>query len=297
MDRKSHAALLSIGSNIALVALKLVVGLVSGSVGVLSEAIHSGIDLLAAGMAFVAIRTASKPADKDHAYGHGKFENLSGAIEAALIFLVAAFIAHEAFTRLIHPAAPPRVDWGLAVMLLSSILNFFVSRHLFKVAQETGSIALEADAHHLSTDVFTGMAIFVGLGLVRITGLALFDSLTALGVSILIVGIAWQVLQRSMSDLVDSSLPPEEIAIIEAIIARHAPPILEHHDLKTRRSGANRHVEVHLTVPDDMTAREAHNVGESIEQAICKALPGAQVLTHMDVGEIDAETGSLRLTP
>lgn len=297
MDRKARAALLSVGSNTALVALKLVVGLASGSVSVISEAIHSGIDLLASILAFFAVRTASKPADEDHSYGHGKYENLSGALEAGLILVAAGLIAHEAIVRLGGHGPAPEVELGLAVMLFSSVVNFFLSRYLFKVAKETDSAALEADAHHLSTDVYTGMGIFVGLGLVRLTGLAIFDSLTALGVAGLIVWIAWGVLRNSMGALLDTSLPASEIAEIERILKEHAPPILDYHDLRTRKSGAHRHIDVHLTVPDEMTAREAHNVAEDIEQAISRILPNAQILTHIDVGEIDQATGSVHRTP
>lgn len=296
MERKSRAALISVGSNTTLVAIKLVVGLASGSVSVISEAIHSGIDLLAAIIAFFAVRTASKPADEDHAYGHGKYENLSGTIEAALIFVAAAMIAHEAIMRLGSHEPAPQVEWGLAAMLFSSVVNVFVSRYLFRVAKETDSVALEADAHHLATDVYTSMGIFVGLAMVRITGLAIFDSLTALGVAGLIVWIAWGVLRNSMGALLDTSLPSSEIAEIERILSEHSPPLLEHHDLRTRKSGAHRHIDVHLTVPDEMTAREAHNVGDSIEQAIHAILPNAQVMTHIDVGEIDETTGCLRRT-
>ncbi len=291
MDRKSRAALLSVASNTGLVGLKLGVGLFTGSVGVLSEAIHSAIDLLAAGMAFFAVRAASKPADEDHAYGHGKYENLSGMLEAALIFVAAVLIAFEAVDHIRHAAPPPVVDLGLWVMAASSGVNFVVSRYLFKVAREEDSAALEADAHHLSTDVYTSLGIFAGLLLVKVTGLGVFDALTALGVAVLISRIAWDIFAHSTGILLDTSLPTEERAEIERILADHTPPLIDYHDLRTRKSGAHRHVDVHLTVPAEITAGEAHAIAEQIERAIGEALPNTQVITHVDVGGVDALTG------
>lgn len=293
MDRKSRAALLSVVSNAALVALKLGVGLVTGSVGVMSEAIHSGIDLLAAGMAFFAVRAASKPADEDHAYGHGKYENLSGMVEAALIFVAALFIAFEAIDHMRHGAPAPEVGWGLAVMATSSLVNFLISRYLFRVAQEEDSAALMADAHHLSTDVYTGLGIFVGLLLVKVTGMGLFDALTALGVALLIAKIARDVLRHSLGILLDTSLPVHERAEIERILEGFAPPLLDYHDLRTRKAGAHRHVDVHLTVPAEITALEAHDIADRVERTIARALPNTQVITHVDVGGVDALTGQL----
>lgn len=296
VDRKARAALLSVASNTLLVGLKLVVGLWTGSVGVISEAIHSGIDLLASAMAFWAVRAAAKPADDDHAYGHGKYENLSGAIEAALIFVAAGMIAYEAIGRLLRPGHVPEVDPGLAVMAISCIVNLFLSRYLFRVARETDSAALEADAHHLSTDVYTGLAIFGGLALVRLTGLQAFDALTALAVAGLIAKIAWDLARRSTGALLDISLPTEEVAVIDRTIRRYMPPLLDYHDLRTRKSGAMRHVDVHLTVPGDMSVLAAHDLADSVERDIQLELGHTYVITHIDVGEIDRSTGLVNRT-
>lgn len=293
MDRKARAALLSVFSNALLVALKLIVGLVTGSVGVLSEAIHSGIDLLAAAMAFFAVRAASKPADEDHAYGHGKYENLSGMVEAGLIFVAAALIAYEAIGKMREAAPAPEVGWGLAVMALSSAVNFGISRYLFRVAKEEDSAALMADAHHLSTDVYTGLGIFAGLLLVKITGMGIFDAITALGVALLIAQIAREVLRHSLGILLDTSLPANERLAIEHILDGFSPPLLEYHDLRTRKAGAHRHVDVHLTVPAEITAGEAHDIAHRVEEAIASALPNTQVITHVDVGGVDAATGKI----
>lgn len=293
MDRKSRAALFSVGSNALLVGLKLAVGLMTGAVSVISEAIHSGIDLLASAMAFVAVRAASQPADDDHAYGHGKVENLSSALEAALIFVAAILIAREAIQKFMSHEGPEHIGWGLAVMIFSSGLNFFISRYLFRVAKETDSPALEADAHHLATDVYTGLGIVVGLALVQLTGIKEFDALAALGVAVLIAKIAWDLTRQATGALLDISLPPEELQVIEGIIRAHCPPVLEFHDLRTRKSGATRHIDVHLTVPASMTILASHEVAEQVEAAILAALPNATVMTHMDAGEIDGKTGTL----
>lgn len=293
LDRKASAALLSVASNALLVAMKLTVGLFTGSVGVISEAIHSGIDLLASAMAFWAVRVAAKPADDDHAYGHGKVENLSGAVEAALIFVAAGMIAYEAIHRLIHPGAAPEVGLGLAAMAISCVVNFFLSRYLFCVARETDSAALEADAHHLSTDVYTGLGIFGGLALVRITGLDVFDALTALAVAGLIARIAWDLARRATGALLDISLPADEVAVIALTIRKFMPPLLDYHDLRTRKSGAMRHVDVHLTVPGEMTVLAAHDLADAVERDIRQHLGHCDVMTHIDVGVIDRATGLL----
>lgn len=295
--RKQWAAAFSIGSNGVLVALKIVVGLFTGSIGILSEAIHSGIDLLASIMALVAINQASKPADAGHAYGHGKIENLSGSVEAALILVAAILIVLEAVTRIRAHAPAPQVDLGLAVMTYSCLQNWFVSRYLLKVARETGSPALEADGHHLSTDVLTGLGVLAGLVLVHVTGRSEFDAITALGVAVLIARLAWSVTRTSVADLLDASLPDGELAVIEGILQARIPPLLDYHDLRTRRSGNQRHVDVHLTFPAHMLVGEAHAVAHGLELAIAQALPGSLVLTHLDSGEIDQRTGELRRSP
>ncbi len=296
LDRKSRAALVSVGSNTVLVALKLAVGIFTGSVGVISEAIHSGIDLIASAMALWAVRAAAKPADDDHAYGHGKYENLSGAIEAALILVAAGMIAYEAIERLFEPGHSVAVDLGLAVMAFSCLVNTVVSRYLFRVARETDSAALEADAHHLSTDVYTGMGIFAGLALVRITGLPIFDALTALAVAVLIAKIAWDLAMASTGALLDISLPAEEVALIDRVIRRYMPPFLDYHDLRTRKSGSMRHVDVHLTVPGNMSVLAAHDLAEAVERDLCQELGNVNVMTHIDVGLVDRVTGTVRRT-
>ncbi|HEY9855576.1 MAG TPA: cation diffusion facilitator family transporter, partial [Stenomitos sp.] len=169
--------------------------------------------------------------------------------------------------------------------------NFAISRYLFRVAHEEDSAALMADAHHLSTDVYTGLGIFAGLLLVKVTGMGIFDALTALGVALLIAKIARDVLRQSLGVLLDTSLPVNERLAIEHILDGFSPPLLDYHDLRTRKAGAHRHVDVHLTVPAQITAGEAHDIAESVEQAIVEAFPNAQVITHIDVGGVDAATG------
>ena len=216
--RKSSVALLSVTSNTALVLLKLTVGIVIGSVSVISEAIHSGVDLLAAVIALFAVRTSGKPADTEHPFGHGKVENISGTVEALLIFLAAGWIIFEAVKKLRNPEPLEDVSWGVAVMTVSSAANILVSRSLFKVGKETDSVALQADAWHLRTDVYTSAGVMAGLAIIWIGKLVLpgtdldwVDPVAAIGVALLIIKAAYKLTVESSRDLLDVSLPKDEV--------------------------------------------------------------------------------------
>ena len=238
---KSNAARLSVLSNASLVALKLGVGLWIGSVAVVSEAIHSGIDLLAALVAWYAVRMADAPPDHDHPYGHGKVESISGTVEALLIFLAGAWIVVEAARGIVRGTKSESVGWGVAVMGLSAAVNVFVSRHLLRIAKEHDSVALEADAHHLSVDVYASVGVFVGLGLVALTGWHVLDPLVAIGVGLLIVHTAYDITKRAFAPLLDATLPAEEVDAIEAALKRD-PRVRGYHHLRTRKAGAVRFV-------------------------------------------------------
>ena len=283
--RRSRAAVLSMGSNLFLTVLKLTIGLQIGSIGVISEAVHSSVDLVASGLAFLAIRAAAKPADHDHAYGHGKYENLSGLAEGALILVAGVILAWEAVPRLLAGGRPPQVDLGLVAIGASCVVNLFVSAYLHRVAREEGSPALEADAQHLSSDVITGAGVLLGLGLVQLTHLALFDGLTALVVSLWILRIGYRIVAAALAHLVDESLPAEEVAEVELILQAFEKDLLDWHDLKTRRSGSHRYMDVHLVVPGDITAKEAHRIADAIERTLVERFPGANVMTHVDVAD------------
>ena len=247
LRRKSFVALLSVVSNSTLVVLKLVVGFAISSVSVISEAIHSGVDLLAAVIAFVSVRTSGRPADEDHPFGHGKIENLSGAIEAILIFVAAIWIVREAVERLLHPPAESMVaDWGIVVMLVSATANWVVSRMLMKVGKETDSIALRADAWHLRTDVYTSVGVMVGLGVIWAgnlvypdLNLAWLDPVVAIGVALLIVKAAWDLTSESVRDLLDVRLPRSDEEWILALV-RRKPIVFGFHGLRTLKAGRMR---------------------------------------------------------
>jgi cation diffusion facilitator family transporter len=245
--RKASVARLSVISNTTLMLLKLAVGLVIESVSVISEAIHSGMDLLAAIIALFAVKISGIPADQHHPFGHGKVENISGTVEALLIFLAAIWIIYEAVKKLLNPQPLEDVGWGVAVMLVSAIVNIIVSRMLFKVGKETDSVALQTDAWHLRTDVYTSAGVMAGLGIIWL-GSFLFpganldwvDPVAAIFVALLIIKAAYKLTLESARDLVDVSLPLEEEDEISRIIASFTPTIRGFHRLRTRKSGQYR---------------------------------------------------------
>jgi len=292
--KKAAAATLSVASNSCLVVLKLVVGTLIGSVSVISEAIHSAVDLVAALIALVAVRKSGKPPDAEHPYGHGKVENVSGAIEALLIFVAAGWILYEAVGKLRHPEPVEAVGWGVGVMLLSSVVNILVSRQLFKVGEETDSIALKADAWHLRTDVYTSAGVMVGLGLIWLGGklwpgtdLHWIDPVAAIAVALLIIKAAYDLTRDSARDLLDTKLPEKEEQWIRDFIASHQGVALGIHDFRTRKSGADRFVEFHVLVPGDLTVAEAHDDTAALSAGIKERFPGTAVTIHIDPCHLD----------
>ena len=279
---KTSAAGLSILSNSALITLKVVVGLVTGSVSVLSEGIHSGVDLLAALIAFFSIRSAVKPPDEDHQFGHGKIENVSGTIEALLIFVAAALIVYQAAEKIRAGTGLVSIDLGIGIMAVSAVVNFFVSRHLHKVARSTDSVALEADAWHLTTDVYTSLGVMAGLVVVRLTGLSILDPIIAIGVAALILRAAWGITRKSVGGLLDVRLPITEEEIIKASITEHLGEVVGFHKLRTRKSGSQRHIDVHLVLPKSTTLEEAHSLCDHLERDIREKLPDVLITIHCE---------------
>ncbi len=219
--KKIRAAQLSIVSNVSLIIMKVFAGIITGSVSIISEAIHSAMDLLASIIAFFAVRISGKPADTEHPFGHGKFENVSGVIEALLIFGAAIWIVYEALDKLLHVGHMTysgSFTIGIIVMLISGVVNYFVSRHLYNVAKETDSIALEADALHLKADVYTSVGVGLGLLLIQFTGLYFLDPIIAILVALFIVREAYQMLLKAFNPLLDSSLNDEELKYVEETI-------------------------------------------------------------------------------
>jgi cation diffusion facilitator family transporter len=281
---KARAAWVSIGSNSLLIVFKLVVGLMSGSIGIISEALHSGSDLVASFIALVSVRAAAKPADPSHRYGHEKVENVSGILEGLLIFAAAVVIVVEAVHKLIDGVHIDHLPLAIGVMVVSAVANLVVSKgYLYPVARRTDSAALEADAAHLLTDVYTSAGIAAGLVLVRITGYTFFDPVLAICVAVLIMWTAWRLVSRSTRVLLDEALPDDELELIRGKVAEHRGElIIGYHKLRTRRAGSKRHIDLHITVPDEMTVGEAHDIAEHISTDIAELLPHTEVLVHVE---------------
>ena len=287
--QKLFVAVLSVLSNTTLVILKLIVGVIIGSVSVLSEAIHSGVDLLASVIALLAVSKSSKPEDQDHSYGHGKYENLSGATEALLIFVAAAWIIFEAIHKLFNPQPIEAVGWGVGVMLFSSVVNIVVSRFLFRVGQKSDSIALQADGWHLLTDVYTSAGVMVGLLVLWFGEWFMpqldwhwIDPVAALVVALLIIKAAYQLTVKSISDLLDVSLPPEEEIWVKNKIKEMYPQVRGFHNFRSRKSGATRFVEFHLMLEATLSVQNSHAVSEKIEREINCLFKDSKVMVHIE---------------
>lgn len=284
-----RAAGLSVISNAILVALKLSVGLLIGSVSIMSEAIHSGVDLLAAVIAVFAVRTSSLPADAGHSFGHGKIENISGTVEALLIFVAAGWIIFEAIQKFFHPQPIAYLGWGVAVMLISAAANFAVSGLLFKVGRETDSIALQADGWHLRTDVYTSIGVMASLSLIWIgnrffpgPNLDWLDPAAALGVSVLIIGAAYRLTVQSARDLMDVRLPPEEETWILYLIKTYRPVVQGFHKLRTRKAGNFRFIEFHINVDPEMSVEASHRITDELSESIKRHFLKASVTIHIE---------------
>ena len=287
MNRAAGTARLSILSNTLLILMKLAVGIVSGSVSIISEAIHSLMDLAAAIMAFFSIRIASRPADADHQYGHGKMENVSGVIEAALIVVAAGLIIMESIRKLITHGPVEHIEICVAVMAASGIVNLFVSRRLYKVARQERSVALEADALHLKTDVYTSFGVGGGLLVIlliqkifRAPWATALDPVVAMVVAAFIVREAWEMLRSAFAPLVDASIPPAELELLKRRIELY--PQVHVHAVRTRSSGKTRYVDFHLVVPESMSVKAAHELCDEIERELGRELPNTSVLIHVE---------------
>jgi cation diffusion facilitator family transporter len=286
---KTRTARLSVFSNSVLIVMKLAAGLSTGSVAVVSEAVHSFLDLMASLMAWAAVRISDSPPDYDHPFGHGKTENLAALFEALLIVLGGAYIVKEAIEGLIEGRDLPDLKVGLLVMLASVMVNIFISRRLFKIGRETQSPALEADAWHLMTDVYTSAGIFAALLVIEVGewinpawDLSKVDGLAAVIVSFMIVKTGFSLGWEAVCNLIDHSLSPQEIGLIEEHIREGAPGIRGYQRLRTRRSGPFRIVLVDLLVDGDLTVSEAHALGVAVGRGIKDHFPAVDVTCHFE---------------
>jgi cation diffusion facilitator family transporter len=294
---KSGAAALSIASNSVLIALKLAAGAITGSIAILTEAIHSLVDLVASVVAFVSVRKADEPADEEHPYGHEKVENLAANIEGILILVGAAVIVYEATHRLVAGSSVESLGVGIAVMGFSVVANLVVSGVLSRQARAHESAALEGDAAHLRTDALTSAGVLVGLGLVELTGAAAFDSITALVVAAAIVWAGIRIIRRSSGVLVDEALPDAEMdRIEEAIAAARTPEVAGYHKLRARRAGSRRYVDFHVQYRSGTTLERAHELAHQMRASIEAEIRHAEVLIHVEpeTSYREAESGPYR---
>ena len=281
--RKRRAAALSIASNTILIGLKVMAGLATGSIAILTEAAHSGIDLIASVVAFFAVRKAEEPADRDHPYGHAKVEHVAAAIEGMLILIGAAVIVIESLRRLVDAAPVDNLGFGIAVIAASGVGNLLVSAYLTRQARATDSPALEGDAAHLRTDAMTSFGVLTSLVLVELTGIEQLVPLTALLVAGAIILAGLRILRRSARVLVDEALPEAELrAVRDAVEGAGGSEVVGFHMLRARRAGSRRHVDMHVQFRHGTSLERAHDLTHQITRAIRRRLRGADVLVHLE---------------
>lgn len=279
--RKERAARFAIAGAALLGILKLATGLLMASIGLISAAIDSLVDVLISTVNLFSIRLAESPADAGHPYGHGKAENLAGLLQAAVIGATGGWVIAEAIRRLIRGVPIRHVDWGIAILLISIAGSWLIAWRLRRTARETDSVVLLADSYHYATDIWTNLGVLVALVLIRVTGISLFDPLIAIGVGGFILGAAGQIARRSIRDLMDSALPAHEQRQIEQIIRSHAF-VLSSHDLRTRRSGSRRLIDFSLVLCRHLPLGEAHDLVDHIEKEIEAGIPHSDVVIHAE---------------
>ena len=275
-------AWLSIGAALATMALKTLAYYLTGSVGLLSDAMESLVNLAGALMALSMLTVAARPADEDHPYGHGKAEYFSAGVEGTLILVAAASIAYAAVQRLLHPRALEQLGLGLAVSVVASLVNLVVALILLKAARAHRSATLSANAHHLLTDVWTSVGVLVGVGAVALTGWQSLDPLVAIAVAANIVWTGTRIVRDSVYGLMDAALPVTELELLKKLLDRYVGEGVHYHALRTRQSGARRFVSLHVLVPGEWSVQHGHDTLERIEADIRRALPPVTVFTHLE---------------
>jgi cation diffusion facilitator family transporter len=288
LNKSIKTTRLSVFSNISLMLGKLFVGVCVGSISIICEAVHSLVDLAASLIAYFALKESSKPEDKQHPYGYGKFENVSGTIEGLLIFIAAIYIVYEAVDHLLNPLKIQMPIVGVLVMFFSASVNFFISKKLFIAAKEADSIAIEADAWHLRTDVYTSLGVMVMLLIVTVfeffypqINIYWLDPVVAIFVASTIIKTAYKLIIKSSRDLFDVSLPEDEVKLIESII-RSNTDIAGYHALKTRKAGNKRFVEFHIVVSPQMSVLQSHDITRHMKCHISKKFENASATIHVE---------------
>jgi cation diffusion facilitator family transporter len=282
-DLASRAAAVAFTSNLALMFLKLVVGALTGSIAVLSDGIDSAQDAVASCFAFISIRVASRPADEEHPYGHGKAESVAAAAQALLIAGGAGYIVYQAVHRLIDRDFTIDPGPGLVALGLTAVVNVGVALYVGRAARITGSPALKADTRHLWTNVAQAAAVFSALGLVAITGNTIYDPIVALGLAVFLLWTAAQVFMVALDDIMDARLPTKEILAVEGCLReQQVNGVRGYHDLRTRKAGRHRYIDLHLLVDPEQSVAAGHAICDAVEDAICRCLPQATVTIHLE---------------
>ncbi len=281
---KKLAAGLSITSNAVIIILKLIAGAISGSISIISEAVHSLSDFLASVLTFFAVMRSSEPADKTHPFGHGRYEDMSGFIESGLIVFAACYIIYEAAKKLIFGYTMETESFlGIAVMAFAVAANFIVSSYLFFVAKKTGSVSLYADGEHLRTDIWSSLGVLAGLVLIKVTGIILLDPLIALIVALFILKTGVKISKTTLNNLLDGSLPVEDLTVIENIIKSFEHKGVQgFKDLKARRVGPSKDIEFTLLFPEDMKISTCHDFCDDIEDRITEKLGSCSISIHAE---------------
>jgi cation diffusion facilitator family transporter len=287
---KVRAERVAIAAASTLALGKFAVGLTTDSIGLLSAAADSLFDVAVSSFNLLSIRIADSPADEGHPFGHGKAENLAGLLQTAVIVLVGGWLLVEAVRRLIRGARPEHAEWGIAVMVVATVVSWLVTRHLRRVGRETDSVVLLADALHYQTDVWTNGGVLLGLALVWATGSGAFDALIGMGVAGVILGSAYRLFVRSINDLMDAALPEAEQRAIEEVIHRHKF-VVAHRNLRTRRSGSQRQIDFTILACRHLPLGEAHDLVDHVEKEIAATIPGAHVVVHAEPVTPDCREG------
>ncbi len=286
---KENVAKLSIFSISLLIVMKVVASIMTGSIGIRADALHSIIDLSGAVIGYIGIRISGKPPDERHAFGHGKAENIAGVVIAGLIFVAAGTIVYEAIKRLIAGGTVELVTLGIYITAAAIVINMTVSWYALRVARSTDSLALEATARDMFADMLSSCAVLAGLILVRLTGLNILDPIVALLVAILITRTAYLTMKKSFSGLMDARLPKAEEAAIKSCLREHAGQLVGFHELRTRKAGNQRYIDLHLVMPKTTSVEEAHRMCDHLEQDIKNRLPNISITIHVEPCTIECD--------
>ena len=284
IKEKKLAAGLSITSNAFIIILKFVAGSISGSISIISEAIHSLSDFLASVLTFFAVIKSSEPADKNHPFGHGKYEDMSGFIEGGLIIFAGLFIICEACKKLfLNQATEVDTTLGIGVMLFAVIANIFVSAYLFKIAKKSDSVSLYADGEHLRTDIFSSLGVLGGLVLIKLTGIPILDPIIAILVAIFVLKAGFEISKETLNNLLDGALPAKDTEVIKNIINSYDNKCLKgYRSLKARRSGPSKDIEITILFPRNMTISDCHSICDDVENLIKQKLGTCNISIHAE---------------